>query len=386
MSRFLFVTVDAGGNVPPLLALARELVQAGHDVEVAGLIPRDPADVPAGVGLIPLKSTAFFESTTPRSLLKGISLLLRLATSESIAHEATQTVADRRPDAVVVDPLMPSTVRAAARTGVPTALVLHTFLTFWTGHFAAGPFAKLSRVFGAEPVRSWQHAQRVLVATDRDLDVSALPPSGTAHAVAALPQAEWVGSFEPVPTRSDRTDDGVPVVLVSLSSTFMPGQDAVYQRIMSALGTLPVRAIVTTGGADVGRLPAPPNVTVRGRADHAELMREATLLIGHGGHSTTMRALAHDLPAVILPLNPLMDQPLVGQAVEGAGAGRMLPTRADPAAIAAAVSDILADPGYASAAATIGARLRLQHGAKTAAGRLDDLVHGSPPRLGYQSA
>jgi hypothetical protein len=34
--RFLFVTFDAGGNVPPTLALVRRLVRRGHEVRVLG--------------------------------------------------------------------------------------------------------------------------------------------------------------------------------------------------------------------------------------------------------------------------------------------------------------------------------------------------------------
>ena len=34
--RFLFVTFDGGGNVPPALALVRRLVRRGHEVRVLG--------------------------------------------------------------------------------------------------------------------------------------------------------------------------------------------------------------------------------------------------------------------------------------------------------------------------------------------------------------
>ena len=54
------------------------------------------------------------------------------------------------------------------------------------------------------------------------------------------------------------TNDQRPLVLVGLSSTFQ-NQAALLQRIIDALSTLPVRAIVTTGPAiDPARVRPPP--------------------------------------------------------------------------------------------------------------------------------
>ena len=50
-------------------------------------------------------------------------------------------------------------------------------------------------------------------------------------------------------------------------------------------------------------------------------MARSTLLVGHGGHGTTMQALAHDLPVLVLPMDDKTDQPLVGRSIERAGAG-----------------------------------------------------------------
>jgi UDP:flavonoid glycosyltransferase YjiC (YdhE family) len=58
---------------------------------------------------------------------------------------------------------------------------------------------------------------------------------------------------------------------------------------------------------------------------HEEIMPKASLVIGHGGHSTTMRALAHDLPLLILPVHPMLDQPMIGKAVADVRAGLVDP-------------------------------------------------------------
>jgi UDP:flavonoid glycosyltransferase YjiC (YdhE family) len=59
-------------------------------------------------------------------------------------------------------------------------------------------------------------------------------------------------------------------------------------------------------------------------------MPRASLVVGHDGHGTTMLALAHDLPSLILPMLVFGDQLAVGQAVARLGAARVL-LRAAPA-------------------------------------------------------
>lgn len=68
----------------------------------------------------------------------------------------------------------------------------------------------------------------------------------------------------------------------------------------------------------------------------------ASLVIGHGGHSTTFRALAHGVPVLAMPMHPLLDQPMIADALERAGLGLHLPRRAGSDRIAAAVTTLLA--------------------------------------------
>jgi UDP:flavonoid glycosyltransferase YjiC (YdhE family) len=103
-------------------------------------------------------------------------------------------------------------------------------------------------------------------------------------------------------------------------------------------------------------------------------MPSVSLVVGHGGHSTTMRALAHGIPLLIMPMHPLLDQPMIGQAIAAAGAGRALPKSASPAQIRSAVQALLADRTYRDTAETIGLRLRSQSGAVAAADELEAML------------
>jgi UDP:flavonoid glycosyltransferase YjiC (YdhE family) len=157
-------------------------------------------------------------------------------------------------------------------------------------------------------------------------------------------------------------------VLVSLSTFNFPGLTDALQRIVDALGTLDVKGIVTTGPVvDPAALRPPRNVTVHRYLPHTEVLPEVSLLIGHGGHATTMAALAHDIPVLVLPMHPLLDQPMVGRAVANAGAGRTLPKRAKPAVIAESAGQLLADGSHRAAAAALGRKIRSMDGARAGA-------------------
>jgi UDP:flavonoid glycosyltransferase YjiC (YdhE family) len=98
-------------------------------------------------------------------------------------------------------------------------------------------------------------------------------------------------------------------------------------------------------------------------------MATCSAVIGHGGHSTTARALAHGLPLVIMPMHPMLDQPMVGKAVEAAGAGVSIKRTSSPAEIRAALDSVLSGP-HRAAASEIGARWRGSDGAVVAADRI----------------
>ncbi|WP_372699729.1 glycosyltransferase [Arthrobacter sp. JSM 101049] len=220
---------------------------------------------------------------------------------------------------------------------------------------------------GLRPSRLWSRAKARLLLTDRDLD------PGSNH--TALGGFSWTGTteigVEPA-ARSDR-----PRVLVALSSSAFPGMLPIYRRIVAALADLPIDATVTTGGVDFGgRLIGAPNVEIRGYVPHHELLPAVDLVIGHGGHSTTLKVLAHSVPLLVLPINPTADQHLIGKALQGAGLGRCLPRSATPAAIREAATAILDDHRLHERAASTGRRLRsLPPGAEVAADQVLEVMN-----------
>ena len=130
--------------------------------------------------------------------------------------------------------------------------------------------------------------------------------------------------------------------LVSLSTNAFAGQREALQSVLDGIADAPVQVVLTTGPpVDTSELTAPSNAEVHRFLPHDEVMGTCSAVIGHGGHSTTMRALAHGLPLVIMPMHPMLDQPMVGMAVEAAGAGVSIKRTSSPAEIRAALDTVL---------------------------------------------
>jgi UDP:flavonoid glycosyltransferase YjiC (YdhE family) len=97
-------------------------------------------------------------------------------------------------------------------------------------------------------------------------------------------------------------------------------------------------------------------------------------VVGHGGHATTMLALAHGLPLLVIPLFRLVDQPMVAKAVQDAGAGLALPKSSSRQRIRVTLERLLADPAYSERAARLAERIRALDGLHRAADAVETLV------------
>ncbi len=145
------------------------------------------------------------------------------------------------------------------------------------------------------------------------------------------------------------------------------------QRILDATAGLEARVIVTTGPVlDPADLRTAANHEVHRYVPHDELMPQVSLVVGHGGLATTMRALAHGLPLVIMPMHPLLDQPMVGRAVADAGAGEVVKKKASPEQLRPVIERMLHDGPHREAAARLAAEIRELDGVHRGA----DLVQG----------
>jgi MGT family glycosyltransferase len=169
--------------------------------------------------------------------------------------------------------------------------------------------------------------------------------------------------------------DDDPLVYVSFGSVtaggHLPFYPALYRAAIEALAPLPARFLLTVGEerdhAELGALP--PNVTVERWVPQDEVLDRAAAVVTHGGLGSTLGALAHGVPLVVLPLFSL-DQWFNAAAVARAGAGVALdaerhtrravdlPDAATLAALRPAVEHVLTDPAPRRAAQAIADEIR----------------------------
>ncbi|MEU5841759.1 glycosyltransferase [Rhodococcus sp. NPDC047139] len=365
MARILIVTLEGGGNYPPEAALGRELHRRGHHVRVLGHESQRKVAEDAGLAFCSYRHSPTWTPHVELSTAKVLTMALAMTTDAAVARDVNDEITREPTDLVIVDCMLFNAQDAAARTGVPHVVLFHTFFSAFDGSFRHGPFGIGARLRGLGPKRLWEQADMRLVCSDRMLD-----PAGRRHSNRAL---IWTGAIHDAKAAAvGRTP---PRVLVSLSTGGFPGQRRTYQNIFDAAAGIDAEFVVTTGPAiDPAGLRVPPNATVHRYVPHHELMPTCSVVVGHGGHATTFRALAHGLPMLIMPMSAVTDQAMIGREVAKAGAGIRLRKTASPEHVRAALNSLLTEDGYRTAAGELGARLRGVDGASAAADRVLTLV------------
>ena len=392
MTELLMTTWDGGGTTPPLMSVARALVARGHRLRVLA----DPVlrlDVEAtGAEFIswaraPHRSERnggdHFVRDWDGDPAEGFARMrdaLALGPAAAYAADVREEL-ERRPAAALLTELLLFGPQVAAEAaGIPYVVLNPTvnvvpaagvppfglglvpqadeagrrrddelgamMLAAWDEGLPALNAARAEQ--GLEPLAhvpdQGRSAARVLVMTSRAFDfLGPLPPT-VVHVGPRLDDVSWAGELEISPGEE-------PLVLVGLSSDYQ-NQGDLLRRIAEALGTLPVRAVLTTGnGIDPASIQAPVKVQVVKAAPHSAVLREAALAITHGGHGVTIKSLATGVPLVCMPMG--RDQLDVAARVVHAGAGIRLEQMAAPADIAAAVEHVLGEASYREAAERI---------------------------------
>jgi UDP:flavonoid glycosyltransferase YjiC (YdhE family) len=360
--RVLFVTWDGGGNLPPALGIAREVQRRGGTATFLGNAIQRAAVEAAGMPFEVFQEGRDYDSAAPRSTLRGLADLTGLFADRGIGRDALAALAADPADVVVVDCLLSGAVLEIAAAGVPVVSLVHSQWQYFAGS-ARGPVGIIARLRGADPVKAAAAARLNLVTTRLDVEDPAgtRPGPGVEHTGFI-----WQGS--PVEAVPDATR---PRVLVSFSTTSFPGQDRALQNVLDALDGLSVEVVASTGPIDPTTLRAPAGARVERRLDHGDLLPTTRLVIGHGGHSTTSRALAYGIPLIVMPMHPLIDQPAIGRAVERLGVGRMLPKSAPADRIRSTVENLLSDEETLRCARELGQEIRERDGAVVAADLLE---------------
>jgi MGT family glycosyltransferase len=413
---YLFATCDAGGNLQPELILAARLRARGHDVRFLGHRSQQRSVQDAGFGFRPYRTAPEWDWNEPGTApvrdweLKPLQAFAELrekvlfGPAPLFAADVLDEIEAESTDAVAVDSFLFGAMAAVERSGLPSAVMWHTVfsrsdcdtptdgagttpakgwpgklrdramkaieLRLWNKGLPALNEARGS--IGLRPLQSvfeqLDRMDRVLVMTSRWFDFAALTGSRLPDNVAFVgPQVE-LGSVSS-PSHGEVTDP--PLVLVSASTCYQ-GQEQFLDRVVAALGTLPVRALVTTGHAVSFPGPTPPDVEVAAWVPHSTVLPDAAVVITHGGHGTVMASLAHGVPAICLPMG--RDQLDNAARLVHSGAGLRLSPKASQRHIVEAVRTVLGDEQMTVAARRLAEAIQREVASDLGSAELEELA------------
>lgn len=277
----------------------------------------------------------------------NFSLMDRMVHGPEAAADIVGVAKDFRPDVIVVDCMMGAGFRAAASVGVATCVLCHVlynpFLDLWGDRALEG---------NAESLFSSVDLVLVLVPPGledpRELPATTLCVGPICHPDS--PAVEFLSTCD----LTDLVEDGPPWVLVSLS-TNMLRQEGALQAILDAIGSLPVRGLLTLGDIlKIQSISIPENVVVRSYIPHDFVLPYVDAVVSHGGLSTISASLATGKPLVCIPQG--RDQALNAAQVEARGAGRMLAKDASPTEIAGAIDEVAHQASFHVAAEELAAK------------------------------
>jgi MGT family glycosyltransferase len=389
-SRFLFVVFEGGGNVSSQLGIARRLSARGHSVRVLGDSAVEPDVRAVGCEFRPFQRAPHhnfrnravdrvrdWAAKSPIAQLERVAAKVMFGPAAIYAREVLDELARTPADVLAVDYLVFGALVGAEKSGLPTAALVHTPYSmpapgvppFGMGlRPAEGPIGRVrDRLLGAlqsstfdrmglRPLNAARtalglpalgsvfeqqgRADRVLVLTARSFDLAsrAKLPDNVRYVGPELDDPEWARPWTS-PWATSGSESLPPLVVVALGSTFQ-NQHGLTMRVMDALGTLPVRGLITLGDVfSPDELAPPPNVVAVRSAPHRMVFPEARLVVTHGGHGTVMKALAQGVPVLCIPLG--RDQGDNAVRVEAGGAGTMVKKSASVATLANAIGQML---------------------------------------------
>jgi Erythromycin biosynthesis protein CIII-like, C-terminal domain len=287
-----------------------------------------------------------------------------------IALDTGEALVELRPDLAVVDCMLPAGIAAGQATGTPTASLVHFLYGLartqmlraggaWTTDLRT--LAATHRMLGVaapdDGLSAWEAPELVLVTAPRWLDIECDAPANVLHAGPLGVSTRQPGPALPVERQR---------LLLTFSTTVMDGQVELIERACEAVADLDADAVLTLGQA-VARdaVGVPDGIEVIAYADHDRLMPSCAAVVGHGGLGTVLRALAHGVPQLLLPLG--RDQAFNASRVEQLEAGIRLTTDAPPERIRDALGDLLTDPRFRAAAALAARRIAADEPDRTAA-------------------
>jgi len=354
----IVATWAPGGNLPPLLGVAALLRARRHRVRVLASPATSVAARAAGFETLEYRRAPQPDPAIPFEA--QAERVMREIAGTAIACDVHDLLVETIPDLLVADCMLPAALAAAQATSTRAVSVVHflygpartqmaTKRSSWTTDLGQlnATLRLLDQPPAATALAAWEAPDLLLVTAPRWFDLAIEYPRNVVHAGPLAIRT----SSSPVTARSTR-----PRIAAAFSTTAIDGQTALIQRVCDAIAGADLDAVLTLGPAQRRHaFTAPGNVQVVASADHDRLFPQCRAIVCHGGLGTVLRALAHGVPLLLLPLG--RDQHLNAERVTRLGAGIHLDADTSSDTIRRALEHLLEGPQFLRAAAAARARI-----------------------------
>ncbi len=351
------------GHFRPLVPLARACTDAGHDVAFATAgVFGDRVESAGFRVLAPGMDQAELSArhaphrrqllTLPPDERRPYGFSSRFATIDAPAklEELRAAATEWKPDLIVHESADLAAPIVAAVLGVPS--VHHGF-----GRLVPRACYERSAA-GTDPLWLSQGLDpEPLCGMFRGRYIDICPPSLQSETLPADVPVLRLRPSEPVDINGASTPWDVrlperPIIYVTLGTAF--NDPSIFRLLLAALADLDCNVLATIGrGNDPASFePLPENAVVERYIPQAQVLPHANLVVGHGGSGSTLGALAHGLPQLLLPQGA--DQFENANACRAIGAARMLvPDQLTGDAVRAEIVLLLDDRSYGERAREI---------------------------------
>lgn len=408
----LFVLWEGGGNVPPILGLARRMKSRGHRTMVISDPCNESEVSAAGAEFFPYTTAPHrYDKTAASTLLRDYEaantiqsfkfFLEHIACGPALAYarDVLGVLKNHKVDLVVVNEALFGGCFAAEVMKLPCVMVIPGTSSFpapgmpppgmmpkkglmgklmdkissivFKKLIAYGlPKANEARTaLGLSPISNlidytFSFPKRVLVMTSPDFEFEAEFPANLRITGPILDDPFVEENKEYWQGADDRK-----LVLVGFSTTFQ-NHAGILQKIVDAMHHLPYRALLTLGPAMEENLEnVPENVTIRSFIPHSEILPQCAAVITHAGHGTVIRSLAYGVPLVCMPLG--RDQTANAARVAYRGVGIKLNKNTSVHNIANAIEKVVEHPDFRNNAKGISIKIREQSNSSRACKELE---------------
>ena len=384
--RVLCTTLPACGHFFPLVPLSRALMDRGHTVRVAtaaefhtDVRAAELTPVPAGwclkklrselerrlvgedVRLSPGRAAArMFSEIAPRAMLTDLLSIAAGWRPEVILHEEGEYAAPLLA-ALVGVPNVCVTWPAPSRPLADLERLERALTPLWDSY--ALPVSRFGGLF------NHLHLDCCPVSLQVDapwsIDRLALRP-GLYAGVAKDCDNGW--------TRGLGDRDTVYVTLGTVAN--YNGASETFQAVIQAIDRAGFQAVVTCGESNDASVcgAVRKSITVRQYVPQSAVLPHCIAVVCHGGAGTTMGALAHGLPVLVLPQGAASQQRMA-EACKLSGAGRVLaPADVSSDSVLRELGELLTRPGFRAAATAIRAEIRDMPEASAGAQAIEALI------------